>query len=339
MPLPFRPKCQPLQLGPLPYVDVTTAWNAVLQYTNELPSLPLLIREGETPAALAAEGFAGITVDHVAIMIDRAAAQQGLDALYAAYLRGATGHHALELAALPRLLHIEGALRRAQALFSMVLGPSSLAHLIIDEQAEPLINNDELLDGLAKHLFLRRLWLKAMLERAGKPAVVWVYEPYLNVVSSAFSSQPAEKILSAIDQTLGHGQTRALWLGQAEALLALPADWRLDLLGLRLPTPEQIELLGPRIAELIAQKRAIAWGIVPVTAEGLRSATVGRLAARFESWLRALETLGVKSMDVLAASVIMPEDSLAYLGTSDAERALALTTELASLIRQSYGLD
>jgi hypothetical protein len=339
MPLPFRAKCQALQLGPLPHVDVTAAWNAVLQYTNELPALPLLTREGETPATLAAEGFAGITIDHVAIMIDRAAAEKGLDALYAAYLRGTTGHHGLELAAMPRLLHIESSLRRTQALFSLVLGPASLAHLIIDEQAEPLINDDELLDGLAKHLFLRRLWLKAMLERSGKPAVIWVYEPYLNIINSAFSSQPPDKILGAIDQALGYEQPRALWLGQAEALLALPEHWRLDLLGLRLPTPEQSELVGPRIAEQIVQKRALAWGIVPVTSDGLRSATAGRLAARFEVLLRGLETLGVNTMDVLAASVIMPEDSLAYLETSDAERALALTTELSSLIRQSYGLD
>ena len=339
MSLPFRPKCQPLQLGPLPYIDVTAAWNAVLQYTPELPALPLLIREGETPATLAAEGFAGISVNRAAVTIDRAAALKGLDALYADYLRGTTAHHGLELAALPRLTHIESALRRAQAIFGLMLGPVSLAHLIVDEQAEPIINDHELLDGLAKHLFLRRLWLKGMFERAGKSAVVWVYEPYLNVVSSAFSSQPPDEIMGALDQTLGHEQPRALWIGQAETLAALPEHWRIDLLGMPLPQPEQIDLIGPRIVELIAQKRGIAWGIVPVTVEGLHSATAGRLAARFESWLRALETLGVAPGDVLAASVIMPEDSLAYLERGEAERALALTTELSSLIRQSYGLD
>lgn len=339
MSLPFRPKCQPLQLGPLPYVDVTAAWNAVLQYTPELPALPLLAREGETPVTLAAEGFAGINVNHAAVTIERGAALQGLNALYADYLRGTTARHGLEIAALPRLLHIEGSLRRAQALFGLVLGPVSLAHLIVDEHAEPIINDHELLDGLAKHLFLRRLWLKSMFDHTGKSAVVWVYEPYLNVVSSAFSSQPPDEIMGALDQTLGHEQPRALWLAQAETILALPEHWRIDLLGLPLPQPEQIRLIGPRIAELIAQKRGIAWGIVPVTVEGLQNATAGRLAARFESLLRALETLGMRPADVLASSVIMPEDSLAYLERSDAERALALTTELSSLIRQSYGLD
>lgn len=339
MPLPFRPKCQPLQLGPLPYADVTAAWNAVLQYTPELPALPLLTREDETPATLAVAGFAGISASRSAMTIDRAAAREGLDALYAAYLRGTTGQHGVELAALPRLLHIEGALRRVQAIFGLVLGPVSLAHLIVDENVEPLINDHELLDGLAKHLFLRRLWLKSMFERAGKSAVIWVYEPYLNIVNSAFSSQSSAEIMGAIDQTLGHEQLRALWLGQAETVLALPEHWQIDLLGLPLPQPEQIDLIGPRIVEQIVQKRAIAWGIVPVTAAGLRSASAGRLAARFEDWLRALETLGVATADVLTASVIMPEDSLAYLERPDAERALALTTELSSLIQQSYGLD
>jgi len=339
MPLPFRPTCQPLHLGPLPYVDVTKAWNAVLQYTSELPALPLLLCEGESPVTLGAEGFAGITVDQPAIILDRSVARAGLDKLYAAYLRGTTGGQSLELAALPRLMHLEAPLRRVQAFFSLVLGPASLAHMIVDEQAEPVISDAELLDGLAKHLFLRRMWLQTMLERTGKPAVVWVYEPYLNTVYSSFSAQTTDVIMGALDQTLGYQGPRALWLAQVESVLALPEYWQLDLVSIPLPQPEQIEAVGPRIAQLIAQKTTFAWGIVPVTSEGLRSATAGRLAARFGNWLRALETVGVSNADVLAASLIMPEDTLAYLDAIDAERALALTAELSSLIRQSYGVD
>jgi hypothetical protein len=339
MPLPFRPMCQPLHLGPVPYADVTKAWNTVLQYMPELPALPLLVGEGESPVTLGAEGFAGISFDPSAIVLDRAPARAGLDKLYAAYLQGTTSAQSLELAALPRLLHLEAPMRRVQALFSLVLGPASLAQMIVDEQAEPVINDAELLDGLAKHLFLRRLWLRTMLERTGKQAIVWVYEPYLDAAHSSFSAQTADVIMSALDQTLGYQAPRVLWLAHVESVLTLPEYWQLDLVSIPLPQPEQIEEAGPRISQLIAQKTAFAWGIVPVTPEGLRSATAGRLAARFESWLRALETTGVATADVLAASMIMPEDTLAYLDTADADRALALTAELSSLIRQSYGVD
>ncbi|HEX6289263.1 MAG TPA: hypothetical protein VFZ66_08740 [Herpetosiphonaceae bacterium] len=305
----------------------------------ELPALPLLVGEGESPIALAAEGFAGITINHADIRLDREQARAGLDKLYAAYLRGTTGAQALELAALPRMMHIEAALRRAQALFGLVHGPVSLAQIIVDDQAEPIINEAELLDGLAKHLFLRRLWLQSALERTDKAAIVWLYEPYLNVGESTFCAQPSDVLLEALDQALGYQMPRALWIGQAEATLLLPEHWQIDILGLPLPQPEQIETIGPCIAQLLAKKTALAWGIVPATAEGLRSATVGRLAARFEAWLRALQSVGVSTADVVGASVIMPEDTLAYLETADAERALALTAELSSLIRQSYGVD
>jgi hypothetical protein len=328
-----------LHLGPLPYVDVTKAWNAVLQTMPELPALPLLVCEGESPVMLGAEGFAGISIDQPAIVLDRALARAGLDQLYAGYLRGTTGVQSLELAALPRLAHLEAPLRRVQALFSLVVGPVSLAHMIVDEQAEPVINDAELLDGLAKHLFLRRRWLHGMLKRSGKEAVVWVYEPYLDTVGSSFSAQTADVIMDALDQTLGYEAPRALCLTQVESVLALPEYWQLDLVSIPLPQPEQIELVGSCIAQLIAKKTAFAWGIVPVTSEGLRNATAGRLAARFERWLRALETVGVTPGEVLAASVIMPEDTLAYLDATDADRALALTAELSSLIRQSYGVD
>ncbi len=310
-----------------------------MQYLPELPALPLLASEGETPAILGAERFAGISINSTDIEIDREAARAALDPLYAAYLRGATGAQALELAALPRLVHIEAALRRVQTLFGLVMGPVSLAQVIVDAQTEPITNDGELLDGLAKHLFLRRLWLRHQLERAGKSTIVWVYEPYLNTINSAFCTQTLDEMLGAIDQTLGCEMPRALALAQAETVLLLPEHWRIDLLSIPLPQPEQAAEIGPAIAQLLAKRTALAWGIVPATPEGLRSATAGRLAARFEDWLRALQRVDIATADVIAASVIMPEDTLAYLESADAERALALTAELSSLIRQSYGVD
>lgn len=340
MPLPFRPACQPTSLGPLPHTDPNAAWDLIQRYTPGLPALPLLANEGEALTLLGADGFAGVSVNNVEARLDRAAVAQGLTPLYAAYLRGTTSGQAIDLAALPQLQPSEQVkFRRSRMLFGLVLGPVSLALSLIDEGAEPVLNDAELLDALAKHVFLRRRWLVQMLERIGKPVAVWVYEPYLNAILSPFSPLPASELLNAVDQVISYGMLRALWLPDVATLVALDDTLPLDLLGLPLPPLSEAAAAGPILMRCLAAKTTLAWGIVPVTSEGLRGATVGRLAARFEAWLRALETVGLPPTDVVAASLIMPEDTLAYLEPVEAERSLALTTELASLIRQSYGVE
>lgn len=340
MPLPFRPRCQPTHLGPLPHEDVDAAWYAVLGHMPDLPALPILVNQGETLARLSAESFVGAHIAGDDAVLDRKVAERSFDALYAAYLRGKGRTEAIDVAAMPQLLPSEQTrFRRARALWGMVLGPVSLALTLVDDQSEPALNDRAMLDALAKHVFLRQNWLRTMLERMGKPGVMWVYEPYLVLATSAFTPRSLHEIADAVDQALGTGKVRALWLPDDATALALHELLVVDVLGLPLPAPEHAAAFAPLVQQLLAQRAAIGWGIVPVTAEGLRSATVGRLAARFETWLRALEAQGLPPTDVLSASLVMPEDTLAYLQVADAERALAFTSELSSLIRQSYGVD
>lgn len=340
MPLPFRPICQPTHLGLLPHAEATGAWDAVQRYTGTLPAVPLLLSQGESLAALGAEGFEGVAVSDSALTLDRAAAKAALSGLYSAYLRGSGPRQSLELAAAGRLLHAEQTtFRRARALCGVLIGPVSLTLTLIDEQADPILNDSELLDALAKHLFLRHGWLSRLLERSSKPTLVWLYEPYLDVALSPFAPLPADELTNAVDQALGDGLVRALWLPDALTAARLSDRLRLDAVGLPLPEPEQAALLKDWLDRQLATRTALAWGIVPVTSDGLRSVTAGRLAARFEAWLQALQALAVPIGDVLAASLIMPEDTLAYLDAAEAERTLMLTAELSSLIRQSYGVD
>jgi hypothetical protein len=332
MALPFVPHCQPTSLGPLPHRDAYAAWNTMLRTTSALPALPLLATQGEALPLLAVEGLAGVQIERATLTFNREQTRRGLDALDAAYLRGTTSGNSPVLAVLPLVLQPEQALlRRARAISAATLGPVSLALTLVDEQAEPLLTDAPLLDAVAKHTFLRRLALQRRLDRTGRAIILWLYEPYLHIVESPFSALDAADLVLAVDQ--------ALWVSDVGAAMALPEYLPLDALGLPLPPPEAAAPILPVLERIIGQRGAIGWGIVPVTAEGLRGATVGRLAARFETWLRALEEAGMATADVLAASLIMPEDTLVQLTPADADRALALTVELSSLIKQSYGVE
>lgn len=340
MPLPFRPLCLPTHLGPLPHSAAQAAWEAVLHATPLLPALPILNGAGESLAGMSIENFAGVTAEDTAIVADRVEARRGLDALYAGYLRGTALTQAVDLACMPRLLPSEQTLfRRARALWALVLGPISLALTAVDEQRTPLLGDSELLDAIAKHLFLRRHWLHTTLGRMGKPTIAWIYEPYFEIMDSPFCPLPAEELLDAIDQALGQSMPRALWTpSTAAAMRALPR-LNLDVIGLPLPSPEDAAQLAPLLKQALSRRTTIGWGVVPVTEEGLRATSAGRLAARFEAWLRALDAAGLPNNDLVIWSMIMPDDVLAYLDQPGAEQALTLTAQLSSLIQQSYGVE
>src|SRR5918997_845469 len=114
-------------------------------------------------------------------------------------------HSTPQLPAL-RLLPSEQVLfRRSMALFGLSLGPISMALSLVDEQLVPVLNDAELLDACAKHVYLRRLWTRTMLERMGKPAILWVYEPYMAAAASPFCPLPQVALLEALEQSLGTG--------------------------------------------------------------------------------------------------------------------------------------
>jgi hypothetical protein len=111
------------------------------------------------------------------------------------------------------------------------------------------------------------------------------------------------------------------------------------MLGLAVPLPNEVEDLAPVLREFIRRKGVIAWGLIPHTSEGLAHAKVGRLAARFTELLQGFEAAGLPPADLVAASLIMPEDLLVDLEPAEAEVALALTNQVAGLLRHSYSLD
>jgi hypothetical protein len=339
MPLPFQPNCQPTSLGLLPHTDVERAWSVMLNHVPAIPSVPMPVGPGESLAGIGVQGFAG--VDGAAGMVlDREAALRGLDALYAAYLRGAADTRALELAALSFLQRSEQPwLRRCRAVFGTLIGPISLALMLADQQGVPLAADPVLLDALAQHLFLRQLWLHQTLRRIGKPVVVWMYEPFGAALQSAYLPGTPATFYAALDQALGNETPRALWLSDIVSAGGLFETVPIDLLGVPLPPAATAAEVAGHISQLIATRRGIAWGIVPATAAGVRSTSVGRLAARFEEWSQALEGYGISATDLAAASLVMSEDTLMYLEPAEAEHALALTAELASVLQQSFGID
>jgi len=93
-----------------------------------------------------------------------------------------------------------------------------------------------------------------------------------------------------------------------------------------------ILVYAKQVGELMARGGALAWGIVPSN-DQVRSETVGTLATRFFSLVDELAAAGVDRGLILRQSMITPACGLGSLPVTDADRAVQLLAELATVVQ------
>ncbi len=339
MPLPFRPNCLPTALGPLPHRTARLAWDMCVRYFPEMLPLPLLASSGEEPLRVAVQGFRGVTFVRDQVQFDHALAIKGFDDLYLAYLEDQFATYAISLGAFTEWTARELHVKRADAVCTTIMGPISAALRLVDDGVTAL-NDVTVVDALAKHICLRLQWQSAMVDRGAATIVQWLYEPYLDVVGTPFAPISWSAAGELFEQAFGSQQgVGAVWTSSTVNLSALLAEPVIEIVGLPLPQPAAASVWGPALREFIQRQGVVGWGIVPTTAEGLANARVGRLAARFTEFLQGLEAVGLPVADVIARSLIMPEDILGHLDANVAESALAMVSQLSGMLRHSYGID
>ncbi len=340
MPLSFRPNCLPSALGVLPHTSARAAWDAVMLSVPLILPLPLLVPDGEDPMALAIDGLAGTTIAMEQHRFNRDILHGALDDLYVAYLQDRWATRALSLRAIDELSQREAQIRRAEVFAPLVMGPISTALRLIDGDGIPALLEQQSVDAIAKHLHLRLSWLQAVLGRNARQMLYWLYEPYMEVAGSPFTPLDWARVRMVLDETFGSLRgVRGVWVGAATDLASLLEGSTVEVIGLAVPLPNVVEGLAPVLRDFIRRKGVIGWGLIPHTSEGLAHARVGRLAARFTELLQVLEDAGLLPAELVAASLIMPEDILVDLQPAEAEAALALTNQVAGLLRHSYSLD
>lgn len=340
MPLPFRPNCLPATLGPLPHRTARLAWDACLRYLPAVLPLPLLTDSGEDPLRVTVQGFGGVTITRDQLQFDHEAAVKAYDELYLAYLQDQTATRAINLGAFTEWTARESHIKRADAMCTTMMGPISAALRLVDADGVPALNALDTVDALAKHICLRLEWQYSVISRSAATIMQWLYEPYLDVVGSPFSPVNWKQAGELLEQAFGERSgVHAVWISAPTNLEALLREPVVDVVGLPLPLPTVASERGAALKEFIGRRGVIGWGIVPNTGEGLANARVGRLASRFTEFLQALEAVGLATRDVIAASFIMPEDTLGDLDANTAESSLAMVNQLSGMLRHSYGLD
>jgi methionine synthase II (cobalamin-independent) len=225
---------------------------------------------------------------------------------------------------------LEGKLDSPLAVKGQVIGPISLGLAVAtDSDRRPMVYDDNLAEPLAMHLRLKAAWQENELSRLSRNTIIFVDEPYLASLGSAFISLPEQRVRDLLEEVLGGitGQKGVHCCGNTDWSLLL--DTSIDILSLDAYNYAQTLSLYPaEVKSFLERGGAIAWGIVPNEAEALENED--------EEAMAPLTRKGVRFEQLLKQSLITPSCGLAALSPEAASRALELLAKLSQRLRERY---
>lgn len=345
----FRPDFAATAVGSLPHTDPAAACDLIRRHLPEIPSWPQLPRRDfrESIYAQYSAGFPGTVLTRDRLYIDRSRdLGPELEQLYARYLEadaapaGAGGLLDANYAAgLARFLTLD--FPQARAVKGHVIGPVSWGLTLTDQEKRAILYDEALADAMAKHLRLSAAWQERELRRLAPQTILVVDEPYLASVGSAYVNVERDLVARLLEEVFAglRGLKGVHCCGNTDWPLVL--DTSLDILNFDAYNFAGALALYPQAVKAFLRRGGLlAWGIVPVGDDAqVLAQTPEALTDRLDDALRGLAAKGVPLDALVNAALVTPACGLGTLSEAAAGRALALTAEVARIMRARYLTD
>jgi hypothetical protein len=355
--------CLPTIIGSLPFKDPTEACTQVLRYLRDIPAWPQLPRRAfvENMYVQFSQGFPGIKVTEDKIFVDRGMdLYPGLESVYQAYLENNTARFPITpdyAAGLYQFLNNVNL--PVRAVKGHVTGPVSWGMTVTDNDGRAIAYDEVLADASAKLLKLKASWMEKELRRINKNTIIFVDEPYLHSIGSAFFALSKEKVVSLIQEVFSgiEGVKGIHCCGQSDWSIVLSTG--LDILNFDAYNyGPSIALYPKEVKDFLSRGKAIAWGIVPNDEAVLKRETAASLVERLEETMAPLTRKGVELpfkqvtaqslvtpscgleglsfKQLVAQSLVTPSCGLAGLSTDGFELAMELLNAVSDKMRSKW---
>jgi hypothetical protein len=333
----------PTMIGSMPYINADKACKTTLRYLKDVPAWPQLPQRSflENMYVQYSEGFPGVVVGDEKIFVDKSRDnQKSLEALYTAYLDNDINRFPISpeyAAGLHQFLTYRGL--QVKAVKGQVTGPISWGMTVTDNDKRAVAYDDTLADAAAKLLKLKAAWMEAELRKVSPNTMIFVDEPYLHSIGSAFFALSNDKVINLIKEVFSgiSGLKGIHCCGQSDWSVILKTG--LDILGFDAYNYGPSLALYPQdVKRFIVGGGVIAWGIVPNEADILKKETINSLLDRFEEAVSPLTRQGFdfSFRRLIAQSLITPSCGIAGLSPEGAEMALELLTDLSLKVRSKW---
>jgi methionine synthase II (cobalamin-independent) len=335
--------CLPTIIGSMPQTDPKEACSLVAKYLPDLPAWPQLPNGShlENMYIQFSEGFPGLVLDGDKAYVERPADfDSRLEELYNADAEDNPDNYGISAeyaAGLHAFLALKG--QHPRMVKGQITGPITWGLMVTDREQRGILYDDLLAEALAKFLRLKAMWQERFLRQIAPETIIFVDEPYLTSLGTAFVSIANEQVSTLLEVVLS-GLT-----GLKGVHCCGSTDWSLLLRSsadiLSFDAYNYADSLGCYPAEVKAFLEtggSIAWGIVPNEEDNVARESVDSLCDRLEEAMAQFTRDGLPIKQLAAQSLLTPSCTLASLSAEASIRSLKLLSELSTRIRSKYSL-
>ena len=333
--------CAPTHIGSLPGADPVEACSLINRRLADLPAWPQLPRRVnlENMYIQYSEGFPGIVIDHEKIRSERAPDfDSKLEQLYSDSLEGNSDSYLVSKEYAAGLYSFASSQKSKIPLAKgQLIGPISWGLCVTDNSGKGIIYDDTLAEAIGRFLRLKASWQERFLGSIARQTVVFIDEPYLTSLGSAFIALPNEQISQLISEVLAgiSGLKGIHCCGSTDwsLLLNLPVDIiSFDAYNYL----DSILCYQSDLSSFVRKGKAISWGIVPNDEDLLKKESAATIYDRFTEALAPLTREGIPIRDLMRQSIITPTCGLTSLSSEAVEHVFALLNGVSGRVRQKY---
>ena len=331
----------PTMVGSMPHTDPHQACSLVAKFLPEIPTWPQLPKRSfaENMYAQCSEGFPGLVIEDDRLYVNRSRGFDGLlEQFYESHINKEYHKQAISqdyAAGLHEFLEMDWS--ASLAVKGQVTGPITWGLVVTDEKRRPIIYDDVLADAVSKHLNMKALWMQDRLCPLSPTSIIFLDEPYMASVGSAFVSIPREQITKLLNDAFSgiNCMKGVHCCGNTDWSMLLTTS--LDILNFDAYNyGYTIALYPEEVKAFLERGGIIAWGIVGRDEDNLNNETVSSLIDRLIEEMSNLEKKGVPFHHISTQCLITPSCGLGTVSVEAAAWALELLANVSKEYRKRY---
>ncbi|HAS55192.1 MAG: hypothetical protein A2X56_01505 [Nitrospirae bacterium GWC2_57_13] len=219
-----------------------------------------------------------------------------------------------------------------------ITGPLTLGTSLKDEKGRDIIHHDLLFDAVVKGLAMKAAWQIETLKQFGLPVIIFIDEPAMESLGSAFSAVSADVVSEKLNEIIDSIHEAG---GIAGIHCCGNADWpmlfktRIDIVNFdAFGYLDKVLLYPDDIRAFYVRGGTLAWGIVP-TGAFTGQETAAELIARLEAGMKRLEDHGVEKRTILRQCILTPSCGMGSLTPEQAVAILKLLGQVSESMKKT----
>jgi len=333
--------CLPTAIGSMPQTDPKEACSLVAKYMPDLPAWPQLPRRShlENMYAQFSEGFPGIVLENDKVYVERTADfDSQIEKLYNDDQEDNTddyGTSAEYAAGLHAFLSLSE--RHPSMVKGQITGPITWGLCVTDREQRGILYDDLLAEALSKFLRLKAMWQESFLSQISPNTIIFVDEPYLTSLGTAFVSVPNEQVTTLLEVVFSgiEGLKGVHCCGSTDWSLLLKSST--DILSFDAYNyADSLSCYPAEVKAFLERGGSIAWGIIPNAEEASAKESVASLYDRLGEAMAPFTREGIPFKQLIAQGLLTPSCTLASISAEAAIHTLELLAKLSAKVRSKY---